>query len=32
MAEMQTITAEVLGMERGQSSEKKHLTAQQFKA
>lgn len=32
MAEMQTITAEVLDMERGQSSEKKHLTAQQFKA
>lgn len=32
MAEMQTITAEVLGMERGQSSEKKHLTAQQYKA
>ena len=31
MAEMQTITAEVLGMERGKSSEKKHLTAQQFK-
>lgn len=32
MAEMQTITAEVLGMERGKSSEKKHLTAQQYKA
>lgn len=32
MAEMQTITAEVLGMERGKNSEKKHLTAQQFKA
>ena len=30
MAEMQTITAEVLGMERGKSSEKKHLTAQQY--
>ena len=29
---MQTITAEVLGMERGKSSEKKHLTAQQYKA
>ena len=32
MAEMQTITAEVLGMKRGKSSEKKHLTAQQYKA
>ena len=32
MAEMQTITAEVLGMERGKSNEKKHLTAQQYKA
>ena len=32
MAEMQTFTAEVLGMERGKSSEKKHLTAQQYKA
>lgn len=31
MAEMQTITAEVLGMERGVSSDKKHLTAMQFK-
>jgi hypothetical protein len=32
MAEMQTITAESLGMERGVSSEKKHLNAIQFKA
>lgn len=31
MAEMQTLTAETLGMERGQSSDKKHLTAIQFK-
>lgn len=31
MAEMQTITAEVLGMERGRSSDKKHLTAIQYK-
>lgn len=31
MAEMQTITAEVLGMERGKSSDKKHETAQQYK-
>jgi hypothetical protein len=31
MAEMQTITAEVLGMERGVSSSKKHLSAIQFK-
>ena len=31
MAEMQTICAEVLGMERGKSSDKKHLTAMQFK-
>lgn len=31
MAEMQTITAEVLRMERGKSSDKKHLTAMQFK-
>lgn len=31
MAEMQTITAETLGMERGQSSDKKHLTAIQYK-
>lgn len=31
MAEMQTITAEVLGMERGKSSEKQHLSAIQFK-
>jgi hypothetical protein len=32
MAEMQTITAKSLGMERGVSSEKKHLNAIQFKA
>lgn len=32
MAEMQTITAEVLGMERGKSSENKHLSAMQYKA
>lgn len=32
MAEMQTITAEILQMERGVSSEKKHLSAMQFKA
>ena len=31
MAEMQTLTAGTLGMERGQSSDKKHLTAIQFK-
>ena len=31
MAEMQTICAEVLGMERGRSSDKKHLTAIQYK-
>lgn len=31
MAEMQTICAEVLHMERGVSSDKKHLTAMQFK-
>lgn len=31
MAEMQTICAEVLAMERGKSSDKKHLTAMQFK-
>lgn len=31
MAEMQTITAEVLRMERGKSSDKKHLTAMQYK-
>ena len=31
MAEMQTICAEVLGMERGKSSEKQHLSAIQFK-
>ncbi len=31
MAEMQTITAEVLGMKRGVSSDKKHLTAMQYK-
>jgi hypothetical protein len=31
MAEMQTLTAETLGMERGQSSDRKHLTAIQFK-
>lgn len=30
--EMQTITAEVLGMERGVSSEKKHLDSARFKA
>lgn len=30
--EMQTITAEVLGMERGVSSEKKHLEAAEYKA
>lgn len=30
--EMQTITAEVLGMERGVSSEKKHLDAARYKA
>lgn len=31
MSEMQTLTADTLGMERGQSSDKKHLTAIQFK-
>lgn len=31
MVEMQTITAEVLGMERGKSSDKKHLSAIQYK-
>ena len=31
MVEMQTITADVLGMERGVSSDKKHLTALQWK-
>ena len=31
MAEMQTICAEVLGMERGKSSDKKHLSALQYK-
>jgi hypothetical protein len=31
MAEMQTITAEVLGMERGKSSQKQHLSAIQYK-
>lgn len=31
MAEMQTICAEVLAMERGKSSEKQHLSAIQFK-
>jgi hypothetical protein len=31
MSEMQTITAAVLGMERGSSSDKKHLNAIQFK-
>ena len=31
MTEMQTITAEVLGMQRGVSSDKKHLTAMQYK-
>lgn len=31
MAEMQTICAEVLGMERGKSSEKQHLSAIQYK-
>lgn len=31
MVEMQTIVAEVLGMERGVSSDKKHLTALQWK-
>ena len=30
--EMQTICAEVLGMERGVSSEKKHLEASRYKA
>ncbi|MCS2321540.1 hypothetical protein NXY33_22560 [Bacteroides fragilis] len=31
MAEMQTITAECLNMERGVSSDKKHLSAMQYK-
>lgn len=31
MSEMQTISAEVLGMERGKSSEKQHLSAIQYK-
>lgn len=31
MAEMQTICADVLGMERGKSSEKQHLSAIQYK-
>lgn len=31
MSEMQTICAEVLGMERGKSSEKQHLSAIQYK-
>ena len=31
MAELQTICAEVLGMERGKSSEKQHLSAIQYK-
>ena len=31
MAEMQTICAEVLGMERGKSSDKQHLSALQYK-
>lgn len=31
MAEMQTITAECLGMERGVSSDRKHLSAIQYK-
>jgi hypothetical protein len=31
MAEVQTITAEVLGMERGVSSDHKHLSAMQYK-
>ena len=31
MAEMQTICAEVLGMERGKSSDKQHLSAIQYK-
>ena len=31
MAKMQTICAEVLGMERGVSSDKKHLSAMQYK-
>lgn len=32
MMEMQTITAEVLQMDRGVSSDKQHLTAQQYKS
>lgn len=32
MVEMQTITAEVLQMDRGVSSDKQHLTAQQYKS
>jgi len=31
MSDLQTVTAEVLGMERGVSSDRKHLTALQFK-
>ena len=31
MTELQTLCAEVLGMERGQSSDRKHLSALQFK-
>ena len=31
MADMQTITAECLNMERGVSSDKKHLSAMQYK-
>ena len=31
MSELQTVTAEVLGMERGVSSDRKHLSALQFK-
>lgn len=31
MSELQTVTADVLGMERGVSSDRKHLTALQFK-
>lgn len=32
MVEMQTITAEILQMDRGVSSDKQHLTAQQYKS
>ena len=32
MVEMQTITAEVPQMDRGVSSDKRHLTAQQYKS